>query len=285
MLKIVVVGDTGVGKTSIIRSFIQNTFDQNYRPTIGANFFQKSVLISGQDINLQFWDTTGSERIRSSFDIYLRGCYGAVLVEDYNKFSNPLTQHESLMKLKEWRRLLDQKTQLSDGRPIPLILLLNKVDSCETKTQSTDTKSKDEPSYKAQDHDDSDKYLIQGTARGTLTEDYSCDQQIETQKLKEILKIDLMFKTSAKTGENIKKAFGILVKEILKEGSYIERQEEMNKSNTYLTNCKSSLFMTSNRIETDICINKKSIKLCKKYSNSISQNDSKVCCSRNKCYN
>ena len=78
---------------------------------------------------------------------------------------------------------------------------------------------------------------------------------------------------------------GCIVKEILKEGSYIERQEEMNKSGINLTNCKSSVFLTSNRIETDICLNKKTIKLSKKYSNSIHATDNKACCSKNKCYN
>jgi small GTP-binding protein len=59
MLKIVVVGDCGTGKTSIIRRFIHGTFDEDSRPTIGANFFQKSFYIQNSEICLQFWDTTG----------------------------------------------------------------------------------------------------------------------------------------------------------------------------------------------------------------------------------
>lgn len=123
MLKVVVVGETGTGKTSIIRRFIHGTFEEESRPTIGANYFQKAFMIQNSEISLQFWDTTGQERQRSSFDIYLKDATGAIIVEDYRT-----VKKNDYKKLKQWRDLISQKTQLSDGRPIPVILLLNKVD-------------------------------------------------------------------------------------------------------------------------------------------------------------
>ena len=105
MIKIVVLGESGTGKTSIIRKFIHGTFDPESRPTIGANFFQKSFYIQNAEINLQFWDTTGQEHLRSSFDIYLKGAAGAIIVEDYRKIRN-----KDLKNVKDWRELLMQKT-------------------------------------------------------------------------------------------------------------------------------------------------------------------------------
>jgi small GTP-binding protein len=101
MIKIVVLGDCGSGKTSLIRKFIHGTFDPESRPTIGANFFEKSFYLQNSEINLQFWDTTGQEHLRSSFDIYLKGAAGAIIVGDYR-----LANAREFKGLKDWRELL-----------------------------------------------------------------------------------------------------------------------------------------------------------------------------------
>ena len=128
MLKIVILGESGTGKTSIIRQFIHSTFDAESRPTIGANFFSKSIMLSNSEITLQFWDTTGHEMLKSSFDIYLKNASGALLVDDCANVGAP-------SRVQEWREILLQKTQLVTGMPIPVVLLYNKCDCCEVDCQ------------------------------------------------------------------------------------------------------------------------------------------------------
>ena len=95
--------------------------------------------MQNSELNLQFWDTTGQERMRSSFEIYLKGCIGAIIVED---FSSGVINYK---RLNEWRKLLLQKASLSDGRPIPIIVLLNKSDLLESQNrESTETKTREE---------------------------------------------------------------------------------------------------------------------------------------------
>ena len=144
MLKIVVIGDVGTGKTSIIRSFLQNSFDINTKPTIGANFFQKSMIIGGSEISIQFWDTTGSEKVWASFDIYLRGCVGVLLVDNYSNYLNAEGLSKSMDKLQEWRSVISAKTALSDGRPVPIVLCLNKCDSISVQTSEASDRTADE---------------------------------------------------------------------------------------------------------------------------------------------
>lgn len=123
MLKIVVVGDSGTGKTSIIRRFIYGSFDPDSRPTIGANYFQKSFYIQNSEINLQFWDTAGQESMRGSLDMYLKGAAGVIIVEDHRKILA-----KDFKGAQYWRDLIAEKTALSDGRPVPTIVIFNKSD-------------------------------------------------------------------------------------------------------------------------------------------------------------
>jgi len=58
-VKIVAIGDSGVGKTSLIQQFEHNRFTENFKPTIGADFSNKEISIDGQNVTLQIWDTAG----------------------------------------------------------------------------------------------------------------------------------------------------------------------------------------------------------------------------------
>jgi GTPase SAR1 family protein len=80
--------------------------------------------------------------VRSSFDIYLRGCVGALLIDDYQNYVTDDTFKKSFDKIREWRELLEVKAQLSDGRPIPVVLCLNKFDHLDAK-QSKNLASED----------------------------------------------------------------------------------------------------------------------------------------------
>lgn len=60
-LKIVLVGESGVGKTSIMNQYVDNRFDEHVKPTIGADFMQKDIIVGDRIVNLQIWDTSGKE--------------------------------------------------------------------------------------------------------------------------------------------------------------------------------------------------------------------------------
>ena len=94
-----------------------------------------------------------------------------------------------------------------------------------------------------------------------------------------------MYKTSAKTGHNVKVAISCLVREVLKEGSYIDRQEIDNRS-ALTAMYRSSIYQTvNNKIETDLSVNKNSIRLSKRFHGDINaaKSHDKACC-KNGCF-
>jgi len=122
--KIVLLGDTGVGKTSIALRFTQDTFQTRTNPTIGASFLMKNMQIDETKIKLQIWDTAGQERFRSLAPMYYRGASAALLVYD-------LTSAQSFGKVKEWVNEL----RLNVPEDIIMVVVGNKVDRAESHRQ------------------------------------------------------------------------------------------------------------------------------------------------------
>ena len=79
---VVLVGDTEVGKTSIIKNFVHDSFDSEQKSTIGALFHTFKTEIKGQPITIQIWDTAGQEKYRSLGPIYYRKAQAAIVVYD-----------------------------------------------------------------------------------------------------------------------------------------------------------------------------------------------------------
>ncbi|CBY37260.1 unnamed protein product [Oikopleura dioica] len=96
-LKIVVVGNGGVGKSSLIQRFATGLFTQEYKKTIGVDFLQRSLSLAGISINLMLWDTAGQEEFHSVTRAYYRGAHGAVIV--YSA-SDP----ESFANVEDWKK-------------------------------------------------------------------------------------------------------------------------------------------------------------------------------------
>ena len=117
-VKVVILGDANVGKTSITMQYCKNVFQNSYIATIGAAFLQKRVVKDGNVINFQIWDTGGSERFRSMAKIYYTGAKVAVLVCD-------ITEADSLKSLEYWLEEISKNTQMDNTI---LCLACNKID-------------------------------------------------------------------------------------------------------------------------------------------------------------
>ncbi|CAN8065138.1 unnamed protein product [Agarophyton chilense] len=85
LFKIVLIGDSGVGKSNLLLRFTRNEVDLNSKTTIGVEFATRSVPIQGKIIKAQIWDTAGQERYRAITSAYYRGAVGALLVYDITK--------------------------------------------------------------------------------------------------------------------------------------------------------------------------------------------------------
>uniref|UniRef100_UPI00398E3A3E ras-related protein Rab-38-like n=1 Tax=Pristiophorus japonicus TaxID=55135 RepID=UPI00398E3A3E len=131
LFKVLVIGDLGVGKTSIIKRYVHQIFSQHYRATIGVDFALK-VLHWEEDtiVRLQLWDIAGQERFGNMTRVYYREAVGAFIVFDVSRAST----FEAVSK---WKNDLDSKVRLQNGKPVPAILLANKCD--QTKEGLTNT--------------------------------------------------------------------------------------------------------------------------------------------------
>jgi Ras-related protein Rab-11A len=85
LYKIVVIGDSGVGKTQLLERFSKNTFDLESKSTIGVEFSTKLINIDNMKIKLQLWDTAGQERYRAITSAYYRGAMGVIFCFDLTK--------------------------------------------------------------------------------------------------------------------------------------------------------------------------------------------------------
>ncbi|KAK2957141.1 putative GTP-binding protein ypt3 [Blattamonas nauphoetae] len=124
LLKVLVVGDLGVGKTSLIQRYVHNIFNREYKATIGVDFAYKLIQISSNKVvRLQLWDIAGQERYGNMTRVYYREAVGAMVVFD-------LTRQNTLEAVKKWKADIDAKVRLQDANesPIPVVLLANKCD-------------------------------------------------------------------------------------------------------------------------------------------------------------
>ncbi|KAH7678174.1 Small GTPase superfamily ARF/SAR type protein [Dioscorea alata] len=85
LFKIVLVGDSGVGKSNILSRFTRNEFSLESKSTIGVEFATRTLQIEGKTVKAQIWDTAGQERYRAITSAYYRGAVGALLVYDITK--------------------------------------------------------------------------------------------------------------------------------------------------------------------------------------------------------
>jgi len=121
LLKLLIIGDSGVGKSSLLLRFADNTFSANYINTIGVDFKIRTLDIDGQRVKLHIWDTAGQERFRTITSTYYRGTHGVIVVYD-------VTNGESFANVKRWLHEIEQNCEV-----VNRILVGNKNDCPERK--------------------------------------------------------------------------------------------------------------------------------------------------------
>jgi Ras-related protein Rab-1A len=117
LFKIIIIGDSGTGKSSLLVKFVDNTYDEHYISTIGVDFKIKTVDVDGRKCKLQIWDTAGQERFRNITTAYYRGAHGIILVYD-------TTNGESFNNTKFW---LGEITKYA-SESVQILLIGNKTD-------------------------------------------------------------------------------------------------------------------------------------------------------------
>ena len=117
--KILLIGDSSVGKTCLISKYAIGVFNEDYITTIGFDSRQKEEIINNEKVLVRIFDTAGQERFKSITANYLRNAEGVILVYD-------LTSTESFENLKFWIESI--KNNLGNDEPIPIIIIGNKID-------------------------------------------------------------------------------------------------------------------------------------------------------------
>eukprot|EP01006_Ploeotia_vitrea_P013015 TRINITY_DN34223_c0_g1_i1.p1 TRINITY_DN34223_c0_g1~~TRINITY_DN34223_c0_g1_i1.p1 ORF type:complete len:221 (+),score=3.91 TRINITY_DN34223_c0_g1_i1:53-715(+) len=120
--KVLVVGNGMVGKTCLISRYVHDVFQISTKATIGVEFLVKEGIPCGnQEVTLQIWDVAGQERYEAMCRVYFQAAMGALVVYD-------TTNPASFQDAPKWKELIDSKVTLTDGSPIPCILVGNKCD-------------------------------------------------------------------------------------------------------------------------------------------------------------
>jgi len=176
VLKIVLIGDGGVGKTAIRERYLGKGFKAQYLLTIGADFAMRDDQASGMPIRYQIWDLAGQQRFDAVREVYYKGCVGALLVYD-------VTRPDSYFNTPKW--INELWTNNGRGR-VPLVVVANKIDMREL---SDDTVSEEQG-----------RIFTDRLSKLTKPEGFICNY----------------IETSAKTGVNIQKAFTLLGDNIMK---------------------------------------------------------------------
>jgi small GTP-binding protein len=114
--KVVMLGNSGVGKTALVNQISQNTFHPNHIPTVGSQFVMIEVTVGGTSLLFEVWDTAGQEVYRSLVGFYARDSRGAFIVMD-------ITSHRSFTALADWIRFVH--TEAPEAK---LVIFANKAD-------------------------------------------------------------------------------------------------------------------------------------------------------------
>ena len=130
-LKILVIGNPKCGKSSLIKRYVQNSFDNSYKTTIGADYQRKDICVtydenSKQAMRLQLWDIAGQDRFAKLTRVYFKNADGVIIVCD-------VSRERTVEAIRAWKAEIDRWIDTSQrGREIPMVLFANKADLLST---------------------------------------------------------------------------------------------------------------------------------------------------------
>ena len=117
LFKLILIGDSCVGKSNILLKYLKNQFNENSKTTVGVEFGTKNIIINNKRIKIQIWDTAGQERYRSITSAYYKGAKGVLIIYD-------ITRKNTFDNIDKW--ITDLK--LNGDKNICIIILGNKSD-------------------------------------------------------------------------------------------------------------------------------------------------------------
>jgi len=126
LLKVIILGDSGVGKTSLMQQFVNGKFSHQYKATIGADFLTKELTIDDKSVTMQLWDTAGQERFQSLGVAFYRGADCCVLVYD-------VTNQKSFENISLWKDEFLIQANVKNPENFPFVIIGNKVDVDDSK--------------------------------------------------------------------------------------------------------------------------------------------------------
>ena len=118
-IQIIMIGESGVGKTSLIRRYTNNIFNSNHLETIGIEFYNREERINNKIIQIKFWDTAGQEIFHSLTKNFYRKADGIIIVYD-------ITNKESFERVQDWIKSVYDNTETY--KEIQMIIVGNKID-------------------------------------------------------------------------------------------------------------------------------------------------------------
>ena len=131
LYKILLIGNSSVGKSSLLLRFVDSKWNETFVPTIGVDFKVKTMEVEGKKIKLQIWDTAGQERFKNITSNYYRGAHGIMVVYD-------ITETKSFKNITNWLIEIEKNAK----KDVYKLLIGNKID-LEEKREVSHTQAKD----------------------------------------------------------------------------------------------------------------------------------------------
>jgi len=129
LVKIIIIGESGVGKTALLHQYVTGNFIQEHKSTIGADFHTSELSIESKTITLQIWDTAGQERFQSLGNAFYRGADACILVY-------AIDDDKSFQAIEEWKQKFINQAGIDSPTEYPFLLLGNKSDLNQRRTVS-----------------------------------------------------------------------------------------------------------------------------------------------------